>query len=125
MSAHMKTHLTKVAVGNKQFNLPTKDVKAVLSLIKFMNSTRTDTRNGYMGWLVVFLENFKNIPEWVICLRAARRRKKLSQKVSSEKCQIPITTLSKYEKGVLKIQKDHVHKLAKVLQVNYKAFLTK
>ena len=125
MSVHMKTHLTEVAVGNKKFNLPAKDAKAVLSLIKFMNGTHTDTSKAYVEWPVVFLENFKNTPEQAVCLRAARRRKRLSQKTLSEKCQIPIATLSKYEKGVLKIQKSHVHKLAKVLKTSYKVFLTR
>ena len=125
MSAHTKTHLTKVAVGNKKFNLPIKEAKTLLSFIKYMSNSRTDTKNNYVGWPVVFSENFKNIPEWAVCLRAARHKNQLSQKKLSEKAQIPITTLSKYENGERKISEKQAHKLAKVLKIPYLVLLPK
>ena len=121
----MKKHLIKVAVGNENFNLPAKEVKILLSLIKTIDNAYRPIMSKHIKWPDVYKENFKNRPEWAVCLRAARYKKSLSQRELSEKSKIPITTISKYENGERAISITQAKKLAKVLRTNYKVFLHK
>ncbi len=124
MSAHMKKHLTKVMIGDEKFNLRSKEVKTLLSLVKIMEKSYSPDK-GNANWSVVYKENFGNMPEWALCLRSARQKKNLSQKELSKKCQIPITTISKYENGERKISESQAKKLAKALQTHFRLFLIK
>ncbi len=114
MSAHMKKHLTKVMVEDEKFKLHSKEVKTLLSLVKIMEKSYSSNKDN-SNWSVVYKENFGNVPEWALCLRSARRKKNLSQKELSKKCQIPITTISKYENGERKTSEPQAKKLAKAL----------
>ena len=77
----------------------------------------------HIQWSDVYKGNFKDRPEWAVCLRAARYKKSLSQKELSKKSQIPITAISKYENGEREISITQAKKLAKALSTNYKVFL--
>ena len=125
MSVHMKKHLIKIAVGHEKFNLPAKEVKTLLSLIKVIDRAYHPVFSKDIRWSDVYKENFKNRPEWAVCLRAARYKNSLSQKELSEKSSIPITTISKYENGERKISAIQAKKLAKTLKTDYKVFLCK
>ena len=125
MSVHMKKHLIKVAVGNEQFNLPAKEVKALLSLIKTINNAHRPIIPKYINWTDIYKKNFKNRPEWAVCLRAARYKHSLSQRELSKRSKISITTISKYENGEREISIAQAKKLAKALNTNYKVFLHK
>ena len=78
-----------------------------------------------MRWLDVYKENFKNRPEWAVCLRASRFKNSISQRELSKKSGIPITTISKYENGERKVSIMQAKKLAKALKTNYKIFCPK
>ena len=123
MSVHIKKHLIKISIGHERFNLPAKEVKALLSLVKTIDKVNRPVFSKGGRWTDVYRENFKNRPEWAVCLRAARSKNSLSQRELSEKTGISITTISKYENGERKISVFQAKKLAKILKTNYKVFI--
>ena len=125
MSVHMKKHLIKVAIGHERFNLPAKEVKALLSLVKTIDKVNHPVFSKSIKWADIYRENFKNRPEWAVCLRAARSKNSLSQRELSDKSGISITTISKYENGERRISVIQAKRLAKILKTNYKIFLCK
>ena len=125
MSVHTKKHLIKVSIGHEKFNLPAREVKALLSLVKTIDKVNHPVFSKGIRWTDVYRESFKNSPEWAVCLRAARSKNSLSQRELSEKSGIPITSISKYENGERKISVNQAKKLAKILKTNHKIFLCK
>ena len=124
MSVHTKKRLIEVTIGSEKFKLPGKEIKTILSLVKIIERAYSPDKDT-AKWSAVYKENFESMPEWAVCLRSARSKKNLSQKELSEKCLIPVTTISKYENGARNISLSQAKKLAKVLQTHYKVFLTK
>ena len=94
-------------------------------MIKTIDNAHRPTMSKHIKWSDVYKGNFKNRPEWAVCLRAARYKNSLSQRELSEKSKIPITTISKYENGEREISIIQAKKLAKALKTNYKVFLCK
>ena len=121
MSVHTKKHLTKVAIGDEEFKIPSKEAKAFLSLVKTVE--KAHSLNDNVNWNAVYEENFGKVPEWATCLRAARRKENLSQKELCKKTDLPITTISKYENGERTISEKQAKKLAKALKTDYRIFL--
>lgn len=112
-----------MAVGHEKFNLPAKEAKTLLSLVKIIDKAHSSAMSENVKWSDVYKENFTNRPEWAVCLRAARFKNSLSQKGLSKKSGIPITTISKYENGERKISMAQAKKLARIFKTNYKVFL--
>ena len=125
MSAHMKKHLTKVSVGHREFELPVKEAKIILSLIKSIEQTHMQKVFGSTKWPLIYKENFGNFPQWAVCLKAAREKQNLSQRELSHLCNIPATTISKYENGERHISIAQAKKLAKALKIHTKILVGK
>jgi ribosome-binding protein aMBF1 (putative translation factor) len=121
MSVHMKKHLTKIAIGSEEFQIPSKEAKAILSLVK--NVEKAQSIDSGVNWKAVYNENFSGIPEWAICLRAARRKANLSQSELNKKTDIPVTTISKYENGERSISEKQAKKLAGILKTDHRLFI--
>ncbi len=122
MSVHTKKRLTKIAIGDEEFNVPAKEAKAILFLVKSVE--RAHELEASIPWDEVYQENFGNQAKWSICLRAARSKANMSQNELSSKTGIPVTTISKYENGEREISEIQAKKLGKALKTNYRIFLT-
>jgi len=123
MSVHTKKPLTKVAIGDEEFNIPSKEAKAILSLVK--NVEKAHSLEANSSWNAVYEENFGTMPDWAVSLRAARRKENISQKDLSKKTDIPVTTISKYENGEREISEKQAKKLAKALKTDFRVFFDK
>jgi len=121
MSAHMKKHLTKVAIGKRKFNIPKKEAQAILSLVESIDQS-TSSSDGIPSE-VVFKEVAKNRPKGAVYLRGIRTREDISQKELDRLTGIPISNISKYESGSRKITESIAKKLAKALNINYRKLL--
>ncbi len=123
MSVHTKKRLTKVAIGDEEFSIPTKEAKAVLSLVKSVQ--KAHALEGSVAFEDVYKENYGEMPEWATCLRGARAKANMSQGELSKKTGIPVTTISKYENGERVISEKQAKKISKELKVNFRLFLAK
>jgi len=121
MSAHMKKHLTKVAIGKKEFNIPQKEAQAILSLVESIHQSTSN--NGGIPSEVIFKEVAKNRPKGAVYLRGIRTREDVSQKELEKLTGIPISNISKYESGSRKITDPIAKKLAKALNIDYRKLL--
>ena len=82
-------------------------------------------RVEYAKWPLIYKENFEDFPQWAVCLKAAREKHNLSQRELSHLCNIPATTISKYENGERHISIAQAKKLAKVLKIHTKILVGK
>ena len=78
MSAHMKKHLTKVAIGKKEFNIPKKEAQAILSLVESIDQSTND--NGGTSSEVIFKEVAKNRPKGQFISEASEQEKILAKR---------------------------------------------
>jgi len=121
MSAHMKKRHIKVAIGDKKFEIPSKDAKAILSLVESINEY--NDQKDFVHSDEVFKDLLKERPEYAIVLRGSRSKENLSQNELSKLTGIPVTTISKYENGERVISESQAKKFGKALRVSFKLFL--
>ena len=122
MSAHMKKPLTRVSVGKEKFQIPNKEAKAVLALVKsidYFHCSQNKTAE------VVYKEIAKKRPKGAVYLRGIRTRENMSQKQLAKIANIPISNVSKYENGSRQMTPSIARKLAKVLGVVSEKLLQK
>ncbi len=114
MSVHTKKRLTKVSIGEEEFSIPTKEAKAILSLVKSVK--KAHAMEDSVSWDKVYSDSYGDTPRWAVSLRGARSKENMSQKELSKKTGIPVTTISKYENGGREISEKQAKKLAKALK---------
>ena len=56
MSVHTKKRLTKVAIGEEEFSIPTKEARAILSLVKSVK--KANSIEDSILWDKVYSENY-------------------------------------------------------------------
>ena len=122
MSVHMKKPLIRIIIGEEIFDIPSKDAKAVHSVVKIAERAH---KREYVQSENVFRDIFDNLPRGAINLKASRVKENMSQKELSEKSGIPLTLISKYENGHRIISEDLAKKLAKIFKTNHKIYLEK
>jgi len=117
----MKKHLTKVAIGKKEFILSQNDAQAILSLAESLD--RTNRYQDGVPAEVVFKQIAKDRPKGAIYLRGIRNRENMSQKELEKKSGIPLSNISKYENGTRKITESVAKKFAKIFKAEYHQFI--
>ena len=121
MLVHTKKRLTKVAIGEEEFSIPTKEARAILSLVKSVK--KVNSIEDSVLWDKVYSENYGDTPKWAMSLRGARSKENMSQRYLSKRTKISVTTISKYENGEREISEKQAKKLAKVLKINFKVLM--
>ncbi len=120
-SKHTKKNFIKISIGSEDFSIPSKEAKAILSLVKSINKSYSNSETVSSD--KVYKDNFGRIPKSATFLKGARGKENMSQSELSKKTGIPVTTVSKYENGDREISEGQAKKLGKALNINFKVFL--
>ena len=122
MSAPMKKSLTEtVIIGQERFEVPKQTAKAVLVLLKSAAEKHTDTVLAEESDTIRKLDT--KYSQAGACLQGARVKEGLTQVELAKALSISQTNLSKMELGKRPIGKRMAHRIAKVLNVDYRIFL--
>ena len=73
MSVHMKKPLIRIIIGEEIFDIPSKDAKAVHSVVKIAERAH---KREYVQSENVFRDIFNNLPRGAINLKASRVKEK-------------------------------------------------
>ncbi len=74
-------------------------------------------------WREIAKENIKKYTEVGLAVRGARHKAELTQAQLAKKLRIPLYHVSEMEYGKRAIDEKMAHRLAEILNVNYKVFL--
>ena len=121
MSVHMKKHLTNIEIDGKQYTMPEKRKKIILSLVKEFSSD--DVSGDNIDSEDVFKDLYQDRPKGAVHLRGARAKENMSQKELEKLTGISATNISKYENGSRAITGPIAKKFAKALKINFKSLL--
>ncbi len=120
MSAHMKKHLTKILIGEKEFKIARKEAKAVLALVESLERSAAGENNSSEKVLRTMVGSR---PKGAVYLRGIRSRENISQKQLEGLTGIPVSNISKYESGARKITEAVAKKIAKALKIKAQRLL--
>lgn len=102
MSVHTRTHRTRIARNR---------------------AAQIKKNERSIPWREVAKDNIEKYTEAGLALRGARARETLTQKQLADKLGILPHHVSEMEHGKRSISKKMAHRLAEILNVNYKVFL--
>lgn len=122
MSVPMRKHPTEtIVVGRTRFQVPKTTAKAMLILLKGAIGVDDDMIRAEESETLKKLD--QKYTRAGACLQGSRFKEGLSQVELANKLGIPQTNVSAMELGKRPIGKKMAHRLAKVLNINYRVFL--
>jgi DNA-binding XRE family transcriptional regulator len=122
MLAHTKKLHIEEQVTILQVRGPADKKEDAARLLKKIGFIITENKKESASWREAFPEiSEEDSP--AVCLRALRRRERLTQKELAEKADIPQSHISMMESGKMQIGVQRARKLGKALNAGYKLFL--
>jgi DNA-binding XRE family transcriptional regulator len=114
---HIEEHVTTLKARG-----PADKKEDAARLLKKIGFIITEDKKESLPWREAFPEISEDDSP-AVCLRALRRRERLTQKELAEKADIPQSHLSMMESGKMQIGVQRARKLGKALNAGYKLFL--
>jgi DNA-binding XRE family transcriptional regulator len=105
-----------------QFRGPVNKKEEAARLLKKIGYIMADNINDSVPWREAFPEVSEEESP-AVCLRALRRRERLTQKELADKADIPQSHISMMEQGKMLIGVQRAKKLGEALNTGYKLFL--
>ena len=122
MLEHMRERRIDEEFTILQFRGPVNKKEEAARLLKKIGYIMADNINDSVPWREAFPEVSEEESP-AVCLRALRRRERLTQKELADKADIPQSHISMMEQGKMLIGVQRAKKLGEALNTGYKLFL--